>query len=70
VTSKPKIEDLPALAAAARECEEALGDRGRLVLRYSGTEALARIMIEAETQELVETHCEKLREVFQREIGA
>ena len=70
VTSKPKIEDAPALAAAARECEEALGDRGRLVLRYSGTEALARIMIEAETQELVDTHCEKLREVFQRAIGA
>jgi len=70
VTSKPKIEDHPALAEAARRCEEALGDRGRLVLRYSGTEALARIMVEAETMDLVETQCEALREVFQREIGA
>jgi phosphoglucosamine mutase len=70
VTSKPKIEDAPALAEAARRCEEALGDRGRLVLRYSGTEKLARIMVEAETMELVEAECEALREVFQREIGA
>ncbi len=70
VTSKPKIEDAPALAVAARRCEESLGDRGRLVLRYSGTEKLARIMIEAETMELVEAECEALREVFQREIGA
>lgn len=69
VTSKPKIEDHPALAKAAQECEAALGDRGRLVLRYSGTEPLARIMIEAETMDLVETHCETLREIFQREIG-
>ncbi|MBI1355373.1 MAG: phosphoglucosamine mutase [Acidobacteria bacterium] len=70
VTSRPKIEDVPALAAAAADCENALGDRGRLVLRYSGTEPLARIMIEAETMELVETHCEALREAFVREIGA
>ena len=70
VSSRPKIEDVPALAAAAAECERALGDRGRLVLRYSGTEPLARIMIEAETMELVETHCEALRQAFQRELGA
>ena len=36
--------------------EEALGDNGRILVRASGTEPVLRVMVEAETQELCETH--------------
>jgi phosphoglucosamine mutase len=53
----PRREDfaaLPAVAAAVRRTEERLGGEGRLVLRYSGTEALARIMIEGPDQQTID----------------
>ncbi|HXU32956.1 MAG TPA: hypothetical protein VN851_20495 [Thermoanaerobaculia bacterium] len=49
VREKRAFADLPGVAAAAR-IEQKLGDDGRLVLRYSGTEPLARIMIEGADQ--------------------
>ena len=50
VAKKLDFTDLPAVAAAARSVEERLGEDGRLVLRYSGTEPLARVMIEGPDQ--------------------
>ena len=47
VHSKPPMETLPEVARALAEAESALGDNGRIVLRYSGTEPLARVMVEA-----------------------
>ncbi len=46
VARKQAFDTLPAVTAAARDVERRLGDDGRLVLRYSGTEPLARVMIE------------------------
>jgi phosphoglucosamine mutase len=70
VSRKPKIEEVPALAQAVAAAEEKLGGKGRVVVRYSGTEPLLRIMIEAEDLSDVDSLCESLREVFQAEIGA
>lgn len=50
VREKRAFADLPGVAAAAARVEQKLGDDGRLVLRYSGTEPLARIMIEGADQ--------------------
>ena len=50
VRSKPDVETLPAVAAAIREAERALGDRGRVLVRYSGTEPLLRVMVEGERE--------------------
>ena len=49
--------------------EKDLGDRGRVLVRYSGTEPLVRIMVEAEEEGLVEQHASRLAEVFQKELG-
>lgn len=69
VPAKPPLEDFPALAEAVAEVEQELGDRGRIVIRYSGTEPLARVMIEGEDPERIEALAEKvavvLREVLQ-----
>jgi phosphoglucosamine mutase len=51
VREKVPFEKIPAVNQAIAAAEEALGDNGRVVVRYSGTEALARVMVEAESKE-------------------
>jgi phosphoglucosamine mutase len=50
VREKPPVEGLPAVQAAMRAAEQALGDRGRVLVRYSGTELLLRVMLEGESE--------------------
>ena len=55
----------------AREAVEAeLGEEGRVVLRYSGTESLCRVMVEAPDREQVERHVSRIVEAVRSEIGA
>lgn len=68
--SKPAIEEVPPLAAAVAKAERELNGSGRVVVRYSGTEPLARIMVEAQHQADVDRCCAELESVFQTEIGA
>lgn len=69
VSRKPPIEDEPAIAAAIAAAEQELGDRGRIVVRYSGTEQLARVMVEAADQADVERYCTQISAVFEQELG-
>jgi phosphoglucosamine mutase len=48
----------PGVADAARSAMEALGDRGRVLVRASGTEPVVRIMVEAETEDQARQHAE------------
>ncbi|MEJ2085053.1 MAG: hypothetical protein P8Y44_05155 [Acidobacteriota bacterium] len=52
------------------EVAEQLGDQGRLVLRYSGTEPLARVMIEGPDHDSIEAMATKIVEAIRSEIGA
>jgi phosphoglucosamine mutase len=70
VREKRPFEELPAVQHLAREVEKNLGDRGRLLLRYSGTEPLARIMIEGESEDEVKAHANALAEAIRAELGA
>jgi phosphoglucosamine mutase len=70
VTRKPDLSGLPRVAAAVRSVEERLGADGRLVLRYSGTEPLARVMIEGPDQPSIEAMAGELAGAIQEEIGA
>src|SRR3984885_2616200 len=70
VRSKPPLESLPAVARGLAEAEKTLGKSGRVVLRYSGTEPLARVMVEAERQEDVTRWTETLAEALREAIGA
>ena len=69
VKVKEPFAQVPAIQTAARAIETVLGSRGRLLLRYSGTESLARVMIEGESQNEIEKHAKKLANVIQRELG-
>jgi phosphoglucosamine mutase len=70
VREKPELEELPRVAAAARRVERELGADGRLVLRYSGTEPLARVMIEGPDQGVIENLAGALCAAIESEIGA
>ena len=70
VREKRPFDEVPEVAQAAREVREQLGERGRLLLRYSGTEPLARVMIEGEQQDVIEEHANHLASVITGAIGA
>jgi phosphoglucosamine mutase len=69
VREKRPFDEVPEIARAARELSERLGERGRLLLRYSGTEPLARVMIEGERQEVIEREAEHLAAVIKAALG-
>jgi phosphoglucosamine mutase len=70
VKRKTPIREVPALQEAVALSEKELAGRGRVVVRYSGTEPLVRIMVEAEDMPLVDEHVNRLVEVFQAQLGA
>jgi phosphoglucosamine mutase len=70
VRSKPPLDSLPAVADALAEAEKELGDSGRVVLRYSGTEPLARVMVEAERAEDVARFSQSIASAIRSAIGA
>ena len=70
VREKPAFAELPKVQAKCREIEKSMGDRGRLLLRYSGTESLARVMVEGEDAGNVEAVANSLAGVIRAEIGA
>jgi len=69
VREKKPLESIPAVAAAIEAAEEELKDSGRVVIRYSGTEALARVMIEAESEEAMKRHAERIAGAIREELG-
>jgi phosphoglucosamine mutase len=70
VSEKRPFEELPAVQQAAQKVEQSLDGRGRLLLRYSGTEPLARIMIEGEDEGQIAGYAEKIAAAIGEEIGA
>ena len=69
VRSKPPLDTLPDVTAAIEQVERELQGRGRLLVRYSGTENLARVMIEGEDQIKVKEQANKISDVIRKAIG-
>jgi phosphoglucosamine mutase len=70
VREKKPLEAIPPIAACIRAAEEELKDAGRVVIRYSGTEPLARVMIEAESEEAMHRHANAIADAIRGELGA
>jgi phosphoglucosamine mutase len=70
VREKKPLESIPAVADTIRDAETELAESGRVVIRYSGTEALARVMIEAESEEAMRRHAERIAGAIRAELGA
>ena len=69
VREKKPLDDLPTVVAAIQAAEVELRDTGRVVIRYSGTEALARVMIEAEDEGRMRHHAEAIATAIRAELG-
>lgn len=70
VREKKPLDQIATVADTIRAAESELSDSGRVVVRYSGTEALARVMIEAESEEAMRRHAERIAEAIRAELGA
>ena len=70
VREKVPFTELPSVQAAVAEVEELLSQKGRLLLRYSGTERLARVMIEGEHQRQIEEYAARIARAIEGEIGS
>jgi phosphoglucosamine mutase len=66
VQRKPEIETIPEIMAAIKKTEDALGDKGRVLVRYSGTQNMCRVMVEGPTKTETETHCRQIADVVKK----
>jgi phosphoglucosamine mutase len=69
VREKRPLESIPAVAERIHAAEDELKDSGRVVIRYSGTEALARVMIEAESEESMRRHADAIAGAIRSALG-
>jgi phosphoglucosamine mutase len=69
VREKKPLMDIGTIADAIRAAEKDLDGNGRVVVRYSGTEALARVMIEAESADLMHKHADAIAGAIQKALG-
>lgn len=69
VSSRPPVADLPGVQAAIGAAEKELGADGRVLVRYSGTQNMCRVMVEGPTDEMVNRLCDAIADAVQKEIG-
>ncbi len=70
VKEKKPFEQYPAIAVKIRAAEEELQGNGRVVVRYSGTESLARVMVEAESEAKMRRITDEIAGAIEKELGA
>ena len=70
VREKRALTEVPAVAEEIRHCEQAFGGAGRVLVRFSGTEPLARVMVEGPDLEQVENFTARIAAAIRREMGA
>jgi phosphoglucosamine mutase len=69
VNSKPDLTTLPAVANAILKAKVRLGDKGRVLVRYSGTQPQCRVMVEGLKMETAQAECRSISDVIKKAIG-
>jgi phosphoglucosamine mutase len=69
VKEKRELKSVPDVAAVMQRVEQRLDGQGRLLVRYSGTEPLLRIMIEGQDQGEIQTWAEEIADTVRRTLG-
>jgi phosphoglucosamine mutase len=69
VKTKPDIDTVPEIVSSIKLAEKALGERGRVLVRYSGTQQMCRVMVEGPTKEETDKYCEMIAAVVRATIG-
>ena len=70
VKAKPAIETIPEIMAVIQKVENALGDEGRVLVRYSGTQKKCRVMVEGPTMEITSASCQEIVDVVRSVLGS
>ena len=70
VREKKPLDEIATVTDTIHAAEAELAESGRVVVRYSGTEALARVMIEAESEEAMRRHADRIAAAIRAELGA
>ncbi|MEO5657437.1 MAG: phosphoglucosamine mutase [Nitrospiria bacterium] len=70
VADRRNLETIPAYAAALSDMERRLGPQGRILVRYSGTEPLVRVMVEGEDFSVISGVAEELADTLRTAVGA
>ncbi|MGZ3713551.1 MAG: phosphoglucosamine mutase, partial [Bdellovibrionota bacterium] len=70
VREKKAADDIPEVKKLIAEAEKELAGRGRVFVRYSGTEPLVRVMIEGEDLKMIRNHAKKIAAAFSKAVGA
>jgi len=69
VKSKPDIATIPELNQAISQVEKELGDNGRVLVRYSGTQNMCRVMVEGPSSAVTEKYCSRLAGLVEKVLG-
>ena len=69
VKEKMATDDIPGFSEAVKDIKASLGDKGRILVRYSGTEAVLRIMIEGRDKSSIKGMAEELSALVKKELG-
>ena len=69
VKSKPDISTVPQVVAAIKQTEAELGDRGRVLVRYSGTQNACRVMVEGPSDDLTQKYCKQIADAVKAALG-
>jgi phosphoglucosamine mutase len=69
VKSKPDIATIPELKEAISQVEKELGDEGRVLVRYSGTQNMCRVMVEGPSSAVTEKYCSQLAGLVEKVLG-
>ena len=69
VKSKPEISAIPQIAKAIKKAERELGEKGRVLVRYSGTQNMCRVMVEGPSDGITEKYCKEIADIVRKSIG-
>jgi len=69
VSHKPEINDVPEIADAVKYVENILKEKGRVLVRYSGTQPICRVMVEGPDKEKTERFCQYIADKVRNNIG-
>jgi len=69
VKRKPDLNSIPGIRNTIHSIQKKLGEKGRVLVRYSGTQPLCRIMVEGPTRDEIDDHCRRIAECIQTALG-
>ncbi|MFO7667272.1 MAG: phosphoglucosamine mutase [Desulfobacterales bacterium] len=69
VSQKPELWDIPEISNAVKHVENLLNGKGRVLVRYSGTQSICRVMVEGPDKKETEIFCQQIADIIRKYIG-